>query len=563
VSPLRRDPVIDRVVTGDGTVWTRPGPGTWESAADHLPHAITAAMAEVYLPARAAGMRDFFGRYGMPAAGYDGSVVNGRVYDRVVPLVGADSDAPPPPAPILWFASRVHPEFRRRTKRMRDTWAEPRRWRSEAAGWLDRERQSWIDRNLALTDEDPATLDDAAFIDHLHRVVTHCQAAIERHFSIKGVDSAPLGDLLAFTNEHGIDSSVVLDTLRGASPSSGAPATLVALAAEVRATGARPATLADVRALGPGVATALDAYLREHGCRIVTGYDIDGKTLNEVPDAVVRSIMAVVDRPPSTTPVPDATACESLVPLVPVEARAELRARFAEGLLAYGIRDDNGPLTFQWPVGLLRRAMIEAGIRLVARGKLDEADHVIELRTDETLALLRGASAPNAEEARARGERRARQTALAPPDRLGPEPPPLPLAALPEPLARGIRAIEAFIECMTGSRDDRVPLTGTGIGRERYVGRAVVAITPEEAFVRLEPGDVLVAACTTPAYNCILPIVGAIVTEEGGGLSHAAIVARELGIAAVVGARDATTAIKDGDEVEVDPVAGTVAVAVR
>ena len=132
---------------------------------------------------------------------------------------------------------------------------------------------------------------------------------------------------------------------------------------------------------------------------------------------------------------------------------------------------------------------------------------------------------------------------------------------MPAPLARGIRAIEAFLECMTGIRDGRAPLVGTGIGSAPYVGRAVVASTPEEAFNRLEPGDVLVATCTTPAYNCILPIVGAIVTEEGGGLCHAAIVARELGIAAVVGALDATTSIKDGDVIEVDPTTGTVRVA--
>jgi len=551
----------DQVVTPDGTVWRRPGPGAWDSSADHLPGAVTASMIELYLPARTAGMRDFFSCYGLPAAGFDGAVVNGRMYDRLVPLVGATSDAPPPPAAVLWVATRVHPEFRRRTKRMRETFAPDRRWRTGARAWVEQERQAWVDRNLALTDEDPATLDDVAFARHLERVVAHYRAAVERHFSIKGVDSAPLGDLLAFTNEHGIASSDVLARLRGASPSSGVPAALVALADEVRATGARPTTLDEMRRIGPSVAAALDAYVREFGHRIVTGYDIDGRMLIELPELIVRSVMVVVDRPPTAAvPVPDRAAVTSLASRVPATERAELEARFVEALLAYGIRDDNGPLTFQWPVGLLRRAMLDAGRRLAATGRLDDAGHAIELRTDEVLGLLRGATTPTTAEARERGLVRAQQALLDPPARIGPPDVPLPLAAMPAPLARGVRAITAFIEAMSGQRDNRRPLTGTGIGTEAYVGRAVVAANAEEALSRIEPGDVLVAMCTTPAYNCILPIVGAIVTEEGGGLSHAAIVARELGIAAVVGALDATTTISDGDTVEVDPIGGTVRV---
>jgi pyruvate,water dikinase len=338
------------------------------------------------------------------------------------------------------------------------------------------------------------------------------------------------------------------------------PAALATVAELVRASGRRPATLDEVRALGPDVAAALDAYVREYGHRIVTGYDIDGKTLIEVPEVIVRSILAVVDRPPSTMPAPDAGAVGSLAVRLPEADRAELHARFEEALLAYGIRDDNGPLTFQWPVGLLRRAMLEAGRRLVEQGRLDTFDDVIELRTDEVLGLLRGADTPTAADAQARAVARARNSLLAPPATIGPPATPPPLAAMPASLARGIKAIEAFLECMTGARDGRRALAGSGIGNDVYVGRAVVAPTPEEAFLRLEPGDVLVATCTTPAYNCVLPIVGAIVTEEGGGLSHAAIVARELGIAAVVGALDATTTIHDGDLVEVDPVAGTVTV---
>jgi pyruvate,water dikinase len=87
-----------------------------------------------------------------------------------------------------------------------------------------------------------------------------------------------------------------------------------------------------------------------------------------------------------------------------------------------------------------------------------------------------------------------------------------------------------------------------------------VATTPEAALASLEPGDVLVVPFTTPAYNAVLALAGAIVTAEGGALSHAAVLARELGIPGVVGAAAALRAIPDGATVVVDPRAGTVEV---
>jgi pyruvate,water dikinase len=80
------------------------------------------------------------------------------------------------------------------------------------------------------------------------------------------------------------------------------------------------------------------------------------------------------------------------------------------------------------------------------------------------------------------------------------------------------------------------------------------------AFDQLEPGDVLVARFTGPSTNSLLPAIGALVVEEGGAVCHAAIVSREFGIAAVIGAHGATTRIPHGAQVEVDPTRGTVRV---
>jgi pyruvate,water dikinase len=101
-------------------------------------------------------------------------------------------------------------------------------------------------------------------------------------------------------------------------------------------------------------------------------------------------------------------------------------------------------------------------------------------------------------------------------------------------------------------------VSGIGVGHTIYRGRACVVRDLMLAFDRLEPGDVLVAPLTGPSVNSLLPVIGALVTEEGGTLCHAAIVSREFGLTAVIGAHEATTRIPHGAHIEVDPEQGTV-----
>jgi phosphohistidine swiveling domain-containing protein len=214
-------------------------------------------------------------------------------------------------------------------------------------------------------------------------------------------------------------------------------------------------------------------------------------------------------------------------------------------------------VTLQWTAGLLRRAALEAGRRLVAAGRLDAPEHTFELQPSELRALLLGASEPSREAVAARAAERARLTAADAPLDLGPEEPLPPFDKVPAALGRMAMTMVVAFELMNTAPQTE-ELCGTGVGDDAVKGRARVATTPDDAIARLEPGDVLVAPFTTPAYNAVLPIVGALVVEEGGALSHAAIVARELGIPAVIGASRAVQLVPDGAEVEVDPQAGRV-----
>ncbi len=99
------------------------------------------------------------------------------------------------------------------------------------------------------------------------------------------------------------------------------------------------------------------------------------------------------------------------------------------------------------------------------------------------------------------------------------------------------------------------PLRGTGASGGVATGIVRVLADVSEG---LEPGEVLVAATTNVGWTPLFPLAAAVVTDVGATLSHAAIVARELGVPAVVGCGTATERLRTGMRVRVDGTAGTV-----
>ena len=101
----------------------------------------------------------------------------------------------------------------------------------------------------------------------------------------------------------------------------------------------------------------------------------------------------------------------------------------------------------------------------------------------------------------------------------------------------------------------KVLASGRSVGEKIATG-TVRIVTDLTHLAEFKPGEVLVADTTTPDWEPVMKTAGAVVTNRGGRTCHAAIVARELGIAAVVGADDATTALKTGDTVTVSCAEG-------
>lgn len=104
---------------------------------------------------------------------------------------------------------------------------------------------------------------------------------------------------------------------------------------------------------------------------------------------------------------------------------------------------------------------------------------------------------------------------------------------------------------------DPLLLKGKGASRGVVTGRARVAFSLEEAEA-LQPGEVLVCPFTAPSWMPAFTTAAAIVTNQGGVLSHAAIEAREYGIPCVTGTESGTERIPNGATVTVDGLEGTV-----
>ncbi|MDR3305587.1 MAG: pyruvate, phosphate dikinase [Clostridiales Family XIII bacterium] len=100
---------------------------------------------------------------------------------------------------------------------------------------------------------------------------------------------------------------------------------------------------------------------------------------------------------------------------------------------------------------------------------------------------------------------------------------------------------------------------GACASRGVYEGTVRVVNSPAE-FDKLKKGDVLVSACTTPTWTPLFRVAGAVVTERGSPLSHAAIVSREYGIPCVVAVDGITKLLTDGQRIRVDGTNGLVTI---
>jgi phosphohistidine swiveling domain-containing protein len=362
------------------------------------------------------------------------------------------------------------------------------------------------------------------------------------------VPDAPPGEAVRLTQGYGdelYEVEVATEALVAAAEA--APAVAACLREGV------PVSPVDLATLDGGAAfvAALDSFLARHGHLGQANEDFMGPSWIEDPATFLAEFGKRIGRPS----VRAARRRERLRAEADALADA-FRARVAdrphdlarfEHLLRHA--RDIGPLTEghnywidRMAQSRLRHFTARVGRRLSREGSIEAPDDIFYLdRADVRAALV----APHDLRA-AVAERKiahALQGEIRPPRFVGREP-------------TGPSEGDRFDGVRIESKDPGV-LRGTGGSAGIVRGPARVVMGAAE-FDRVQAGDIVVCPSSNPSWVPIFAIAGGLVTDTGGVLAHAAVVAREYGLPAVVGTGDATTRIADGQTIEIDGTLGTV-----
>lgn len=528
-------------------------------------------MEAVFPAAATAGFRWSMERYGLLLDYMEFAVVNRFVY-MCARGVGAPKGAKgPPPKFIFKVLTKLHPEVRRRIGTVDEVFA-TKRWREDVARWDAEWKPQLTMLNRELQSVNLDALSDEQLRAHLTRCFAAVTAAVTRHHSLNATTMLPVGDFLAHVREWtGLGPSAALALFRGASRvSQGAVDEIAALSKAIHESsdaltllaGNDPSAILDaLTGRKDAVGEATRRYLDAASTRIATGYDVADLTLAEMPELLVENIRAAVTGKGATTNNDVAEREAALRERVPAQHRQQFDELLAEARFVYRVRDERVYANDAWTSGILRRAMLAAGARLVAKGRLHAADHAVELTPSELDSLLAGGHGPSADETAAHVRFRTTSTINDAPPFLGGTPAgPPPADWLPPIAARAQRAIDIVLnEMFTAAPKQQAAATLTGFAASpgEVTGTARLVLQPAD-MARIRKGDVLITRATSPSYNALLPLLSGVVTDRGGSLSHAAVVAREYGIPAVVGCGNATELIRDGARVRIDGARGTV-----
>jgi phosphohistidine swiveling domain-containing protein len=545
-------------MAGSGTqtelVFDAPGPGSWALDPVHFPRPVTRYWAETHPDSFSNGTRHFARFYGMVIDGLQTSYVHGFAYNTIRP---APED-----------------EIAQRFQRAEETF-DKKLWREQLQEWDETCKPTSIAAHRSIQAVDPDALSDEDLAAYLVRCRDHHAAMIFQHMRFTAGAMVPTGDFLAHVGDWtGLPPSELLDLMRGASPvSAGASAQLERLINAVREDssalallqsedGDPGAVLAGLRSVDGEVGSAVSGYLDLVGYRLLDGFDISEPAALEMPDVLLRAIRVAVEGD-SVAPSDVEDRISAVRGKVPDEHRDEFDDLLGEARLTYRLRDERGVYSDIWASGLMRRAVLAGGRRLEGRGRIHTAVHLVDASLDEMCSLLSGSAEPTADELAERADYRATHRAKEAPASLGdpPAPPPDP-SGLPPAAGRLMRATGIALGALFGSSEEQHEdhlVRGFAASRGVYEGPARRVSGPSE-FGRIVKGDVLVTEATTEAFNILLPLLGAIVTDNGGLLSHSALVAREYGIPGVVGTREATLRIADGTRVRVNGDEGEVTV---
>ncbi len=302
---------------------------------------------------------------------------------------------------------------------------------------------------------------------------------------------------------------------------------------------------------GPAFATSFEAFLKRHGHLGQSVDDLSLASWDEEPGNLLSELAKRLERTPESAEARRgrlereandlADAARSRLADRPDDlAKFEHTLRHARSIGF--LTEVHNYWIDRKSQAWLRKLAMRVGERLVSEGVIHQPADVLYLHRDEIAELLRQPADRRSLIEERRSEH-VRQQAITPPRFVGTPPP-----------------AQTEVDRFDGARFDSTEadvLRGTGASAGIVRGPARVVLTSRE-FERIRPGDIIVCPSSNPSWVPVFTIAGGLVTNTGGVLSHAAVVAREFGLPAVVGVANATTTIHDGQQLEIDGTSGTV-----
>ncbi len=313
-------------------------------------------------------------------------------------------------------------------------------------------------------------------------------------------------------------------------------------------------TLAEIEAElkgHPTFAQAYRDYLEKFGDRCLEELKLESATLHDDPLMLLRSVARLAERPAITT----APNTEALLNDAQKRVAAAMEGRpVRRRLFDFVIRQtrdrvrDRENLRFERTrvFGRVRKIFVELGKRLHALGALDEPRDVFYLQAEESMGFVEGTAVTTnlRDLARLRRAEFERYRDKTPAGRFE---------------TRGVVYVGHTFQAKSGATPP-APLgeerKGIGCCPGIIRGHARVILDPRHA--NIEPDEILVAPRTDPGWIMLFPSAAGLLVEHGSLLSHSAIVAREMGIPAVVSVPDLTNWLHTGDLVELDGSSGRI-----
>jgi pyruvate,water dikinase len=577
---------IEWAVDSSGTLWilqsrnitsnttpmltfSPPGPGVWRIV-DHIVRPGTRCFSQYYYESMEQGWNYEARLIGLPIRAKIREV-NGFMYYQIVPVESSQA-------------------FLDACATAEGYWDE-KRYLSALHFWDNSVKPSATNILVRLQNTRLDELSDKALLEHLVECFVTTRRMVKDHHRFTFTSLIPIGDLIRqVCRLIGLEPAEALMAIRGRRSSSFVSLNDAKIRALISALKSSTDALAllsttseryprsadkiidELSKIDTHIEQGLKYVLRRYGYRVIDGYDIAGDTFIERPDLILKSLKSVIDT--SDTRAPRENQPGKLA--ISRDPMAEAKLPLLDEMLqdSYDIerlRDERGMYTDLWAVAILRHAILEAGKRLEKRALLDTHHLALDASQQELADLLKGTQTVTSRELRRRAMYRSSHTVADAPATLG-EPTtgePVTVPDVTPSLARTMGALTTAIalaverppadDIAARASSEEQACAGVPASPGIVEGRARVIASDVELRDIIQ-GDILVVRQATAALDLVFPIIGGIISQFGGVLSHPAILAREYRVPCVVGCSDVMDSIRTGMKIRLDGTTGEVTI---